>query len=342
MDFEFEMRPEPSAERVQERAREARGEAPWVYKPSFQDTSFSKCSGPDLLPKQLPSSEALGMDVNSLLEAVFSEGLYEEQVRAVIWTIALENAFQREKYAQEMPGFRTATYGFFDPETEADGFGVIAYVAPSLYGVPRGEFRWVSVDDQSFSVIVRPANWRLHAPTVHPALGTSTCWAKSRRPTLKSKSGILTAKHVVGKPAIGSAVPLTSGHGTLLDLAPEGIDAALVQVPSSNWPGSPGTLNCQKFVAQWSDVDVYSPSGQFSTKVTEVSSGRGTLDPSIPLRIFLANPGQSGDSGALVMDSAGRGIGLYMGEVTTPANLQEGFCQHLGQVESSMAVDLFH
>jgi hypothetical protein len=88
-------------------------------------------------------------------------------------------------------------------------------------------------------------------------------------------------------------------------------------------------------------VDVHSPAGLFSTKVTEVSSGRGTLDSSVPLRIFLANAGQGGDSGALVVDSNGNGIGLYTGEVTTPANLQEGFCQHLGQVEKTMAVDLF-
>ena len=81
-------------------------------------------------------------------------------------------------------------------------------------------------------------------------------------------------------------------------------------------------------------------SGTFSTKITEVNSGRGTLHSSIPLRVFLANPGQAGDSGALVRDKNGMGIGLYMGEVTTPANVQEGFCQHLGQVEQSLNIDL--
>ncbi|HEX3472080.1 MAG TPA: hypothetical protein VHT28_12935 [Silvibacterium sp.] len=337
MDFEFEMEPESSRERPKEHQQEGPG---WVAKPSFYDTSMSRSSGPDLLPKATPSAEALGFD---LANAVFAEGLSEDQLRMVLWTIALQNAFERGGYAKETPGFRTATYGFFDPEAEMDGFGVIAYVAPSLHGPTRGEFQWVTVDDQSFSIIVRPAEWRLHAPTVHPALGTSTCWAESRRPRIKNKSAILTAKHVVGQTTIGSAVPMTSGHGTLLDLAPEGIDAALVQVnvPKSQRPEEVNKLTCQKFVAQWTDVDVYSPTGQFSTKVTEVSSGRGTLDPSIPLRIFLANPGQSGDSGALVMDNNGNGVGLYMGEVTTPTNVQEGFCQHLGQVEESMAVDLF-
>lgn len=359
MDFEFEMEPEPSQEQAEARQPEGGTYAQWAHqraeerqpeggtyyqsatKPSFQDTSMSRSSGLDLLPKTFPSTHALGTDFDKLLETLFGEGLFEEQISPVVWTMALQNAFERENYAKEVPGFRLATYGFFDPETEIDGFGVIAYVAPSLLGIPGGQFHWVNVDDQTFPVIVRPANWRLHAPTVHPSLGTSTCWAKSRRVTLKNKPGILTAKHVVAHTTIGSSVSLTSGKGRLLDLAPEGIDAALVQVPTSHWPLSPGTLSCQKFVAQWSDVDMCSPTGRFSTKVTEVSSGRGSLDPSIPLRIFLANHGQSGDSGALVMDNAGRGIGLYMGEVTTPANLQEGLCQHLGQVESSMAVDLF-
>src|SRR5579884_81307 len=338
MGFEFEM----DARRNEPRAQEQEY-SEWVTKESFANTSMNWSSGPKLLPESWPSEEALG-PVHRVLQtnpALF-DGFSEDQARTVFWTIAIQNAFELGGHAKEIPGFRMASYGFFDPETELDGFGVIAYVNPSLHGPAKGEFQWVTVDGQSFPVIARAAVWKLHAPSVHPSLGTSTCWANSRRPTLKNKPAIVTAKHVVGTAIpIGSSVPMTSGHGTLLDLAPEGIDAALVQISRTHWPRNPTQLSCQKFVAQWTDVNVYSPTGVISTKVTEVSSGRGTLDPSIPLRIFLANPGQSGDSGALIIDSTGKGIGLYMGEVTTPANLQEGFCQHLGQVEEAMSVDLF-
>ena len=338
MGFEFEM-----DSRRQQGPAEGLEYARLRAKASFADSSMSKSSGPDLLPRSWPSPHALGptgfaFEKNPAL----LENLSEIQVRAVLWTIAIQNAFESGGYTAEVAGFRAASYGFFDPESEKDGFGVIAYVSPSLHGPNRHEFAWVTVDDQSFPIIRRAAAWRLHAPSIHPSMGTSTCWASSRRPGLRSKPAIVTAKHVVGNTTpIGSAVSMTAGHGTLLDLAPEGIDAALVQVPKTHWPGSTSTLHCQKFVAQWTDVDVHTPSGIISTKVTEVSSGRGTLDPSVPLRIFLANAGQSGDSGALVLDSNGQGIGLYMGEITTPANLQEGFCQHLGQVEEAMSADLF-
>ena len=341
MDFEFEMMPESYRERSENRQREREEVREWANKPTFADTSMSRSSGPELIPKKAPSAAELGMEADMLLETLLLAYVDVDLVHTMMWTMAIQNAFEKGDYTKDIPGFRTASYGFFDPETEMDGFGVIAYVAPSLYGPPRGDFQWVTVSDQNFSVIVRPAEWKLHMPAVDPALGTSTCWAESRRPRLKNKPAILTAKHVVGKMPIGSSVPLTSGRGTLLDLAPEGIDAALVQIQKSHWPANPTKLNCQRFIPPWTDVEVFSPTGRFSTKVIEVSSSRGSLDPNIPVRVYLANRGQSGDSGALVRDNAGNGIGLYMGELTTPANLQEGFCQHLGQVEESMAVDLF-
>ncbi len=334
MGFEFEM-DSPQSER--------RAEQPERRRPSFYDTSMSRSGGLDLIPGKWPSPEWTGYTDEVLARTPSFPGeMPEEQIRAVLWTSAIQNAFESGVYANEIPGFRMASYGFLDPETEENAFGVIAYVAPSLHGPIRGEFQWMTVDGESFPVVVRPAEWKLHAPSIHPSLGTSTCWGESRRPSLKGKPAIVTAKHVVGSTTpVGSSVSMTSGSGTLLDLAPEGIDAALVRVSKSHWPVSRNPLMCPQFVAQWTDVDVHSPAGLFSTKVTEVSSGRGTLDSSVPLRIFLANAGQGGDSGALVVDSNGNGIGLYTGEVTTPANLQEGFCQHLGQVEKTMAVDLF-
>lgn len=316
-------------------------EVQWRLVPTFEQTRMSASRGLELLPKELPASSALGPFQGLLEKCLSLDSHTEDQIRVIYWTVALENAFEATGWAKNIPWFRMATYGFADPEAEGDAFGVIAYLAPSLQELKSRDIPdRLDVSGESFPIILRQAEWHLHVPNIHPVLGTSACWARSQRRLLSDKPAILTAKHVVGERPVGSSVPLNRGHGTLLDLAPEGIDAALVEVPRSQWPASTHPLTWQRFVAQWTDVDVYGTSSRFSTKITEVSSGRGTLDPSIPLRIFLATPGQSGDSGALVLDSAGRGVGLYMGSVMTPANVQEGFCQHLGQVAESLSVDL--
>jgi hypothetical protein len=347
-DFEFEREPSKEPE-PQERSD------PEFYdvERAFHQTRMGTSAGLELLPKGLPSASALGAFEPSLREHVSLQSHTEDEIRVIYWTVAVENAFETAGYARKIPWFKTATYGFADPEAEEDAFGVIAYVALSFHE-PRDRKvpDRLEVNGESFPIIFRQAEWHLHSKllpyfeSVHPADGTSTCWAMSNR-LPKRELAILTAKHVVGKKPVGSSIPLKSsepslrGHGTLLDVAPDGIDAAIIGVPRSLARLDGGPLEWQKFIAQWTDVEVYSTSGTFSTKITEVNSGRGTLDSSIPLRIFLATPGQAGDSGALVLDYAGRGVGLYMGSITTPANVQEGFCQHLGQAAESLDLDLF-
>ncbi len=69
---------------------------------------------------------------------------------------------------------------------------------------------------------------QLHSVGVKPQNGTAACWAKSRRPQLASKTALLTAKHILGQSVLGHSVPLTSGSGRLIDLAPEGRRRSLV------------------------------------------------------------------------------------------------------------------
>lgn len=82
---------------------------------------------------------------------------------------------------------------------------------------------------------------------------------------VSKKVGLLTAKHVVGQRILGNPFPLTKGLGRLLDVAPEGLDAALIQVPRAQLPSHLHAFGAQTHIAQWIDVQVYgSESGVWS------------------------------------------------------------------------------
>lgn len=275
------------------------------------------------------------------------EGLSEQDTLTILWTIALQNAFEEQEIARYIPGVEIISYGFADPDVEEDAFGAIVYTAPRTAGHEQAAeateqaVQAVKIGNLLFPVFVREARWEFHSNPVHPANGSAACWARSKKSALGNKICLLTAKHVVGVRVLGNAVPLTQGFGTLADIAPEGIDAALIQVPSSAYPHRVNPLACQNLIAQWTDVEVRGrESGVIQTKVIEVTSSRGSLHYSIPLRIFLATPGQAGDSGSLVVNDKGEGIGIYMGSVVSPQNQQEGFCQHLGQAVNALSLDL--
>jgi hypothetical protein len=310
--------------------------------------------GYDLLPKHFPDAELLGPYVQTL--RAWSDETKEDsedELRAIHWTVALENAFERSRFAASMPGFQMATYGFANPEIEQPAFGVIVYTAPSeVYKIasfynrdeqnqsdPASPYG-ITVGDVRFPIFVRQREIEFHSLSVNPRSGTAACWAKSKRPPLASKTAVLTAKHIFGQPVLGTTIPLTSGSGKLIDVAPEGVDAALVEVTQT--PATPSRkLRSRTLVAQWIDVDLHTQHSIIRTKVVEVNSSRGTLHHSIPLRIFLAHSANPGDSGSLVTTPSGMGIGLYMGSVTNPGTqLSEGFCQHLAQAASALQVDL--
>jgi hypothetical protein len=145
----------------------------------------------------------------------------------------------------------------------------------------------VKVGNLLFPAFVRPARWEFHQlPQVHPANGTGACWARSLKPGLRTKVGRLTAKHVVGQRILGNPVPLTKGLGRLLDVAPEEIDAALIQVPRAQLPPYLHAFGAQTDIAQWIDVQVYGrESGVYTTQVgltypspPKVANGMATGD----------------------------------------------------------------
>ena len=299
-----------------------------------------KSSGLSLVPREPPGEVALGQFLEDPMLAEAILRMEEPQRQVVLWTAALQTWVVQGKLWERIPGFRFCSVGFADPETEEDAFGVLVYVEPLNN---QEEKFTIEVAGRNFRLIVRPSFEVLHSwPQVHPINGTATCWAQSRKQRT-SEFGFVTAKHVLDGALAGTATPTTAGKGKILEVAPDSIDAALIAVPAS-FKGEPGPpLHCTPYVAQWTDVQFEGMGSRrpVITKVTEVWF-RVANDPSLPGRVFLAFPGKSGDSGALVQDTAGNGIGIYLGGLVNVATQKmEGFCQHLGQAASILECKLY-
>ena len=302
-------------------------------------------SGPRLLPEKF-DIQTLGPFIEEFL--IEAERLTEDLRRVLFWTVRLSLACNpHEVYAKKVPGFKYLSIGFHDPETEDDSFGVILYSCPSLpagqYSEGKIQFPSLEVDGHEFPVVVRGITEHLHQSPPNPPGGTSSCWAKSRVNGSPIGPGILTSKHVVGTiPTLSSQLQLTCGcTGSVADIGPDGIDAALI---TSRCSRTASPLHTRKLVAPWSDVFFEgSSSGRVDTKVTDITDTRGILNSSsLPVRVFLAHHGRGGDSGALVRDSLnGYAVGIYMGMYTDLAGNSGGFAQHAFQATELMDMELY-
>jgi len=299
---------------------------------------ITKSSGPDLLPRADPSPNLIEADPAILQALDTLDSLPRHILR---WVIALATAFYRRQMWRYVRGYRFAAYGFADPEFESDDFCVLLYAFP----IPgfQDEVMWLEVGDDKFPVYVRRSVEIYHASLpVHPSLGTAACWAQSSKISAPGNLGFVTAKHVLGGAQPGSPAQTTRGQGTVLDIGPDGIDAALVEPPPSVSPVLGSRLTVVPIVAPWTDVSFDgSQSGRIQTKVTSVTDTRGSLNPHVPARVFLAHHGKNGDSGALVLDSGGQGVGIYTAMIVDAAGRAEGCSQLLAQVEYVMQLTLY-
>jgi hypothetical protein len=300
----------------------------------------NKSSGFKLIPEALPGERPLGhfLDDSAFRQTIIE--IEEPQRRMMLWTAALQT-WVLDRELQKAPGFRFASIGFADPETEVDAFGVLVYFNALTDESPKN---FIEVAGQKFVLIVRPSYEELHGwPQVHPLRGTATCWAEPRKPSVRTRTSFLTAKHVLEGGHVGETVETTAGKGKIVGLGPDSIDAALVAPPDAAVKKLGKPLPCVPYIAQLSDVQFEGIGSRrpVKTKVTEVWF-RDANDPSLPGRIFLAMPGTPGDSGALVRDIVGNGIGIYLGgQVNVATQRMEGFCQHLGQAAGILDCDLF-
>jgi len=83
-------------------------------------------------------------------------------------------------------------------------------------------------------------------------------------------------------------------------------------------------------------------SGIVSTTVTSVTELFGTLSARIPARVFIAHAGRQGDSGALIRDEAGNGVGIYTDRFVDIAGREQGMGMHLAQIVDTMKLTLYN
>jgi hypothetical protein len=132
----------------------------------------------------------------------------------------------------------------------------------------------------------------------------------------------------------------------VIDVAPAGIDAALVDTPEP-FVTSSKAMKAIAAVAPWIDVEFTgASSGPHVTKVTATTDQLGILNsPLFPMRVLLAKHGQAGDSGALILEKASsrkpKAVGLYMAKYTDTAGRPGGLAQHMEQVVEIMDMELY-
>jgi hypothetical protein len=319
---------------------------------------FAESDGPDLLPRVsidefrdvlFKIDEEFARDDQShIAERVLEEVAEDDDKRRTMyWSIRLFLKLRERAadIAHRVAGFWQFAVGFLDPVAEGNAFGVIALAQGDVTESTEA-FTPIEIDKTLFQVVVRPITIAEHAlPAMHPSNGTVACWAKSRANTKNSKLGVLTAKHVAGT-RIGSRLKFNGAIGKVVDVAPDGIDAALVDPPDT-FDKASKRLKAAVAVAPWIDVEfIGTASGAHTTKVLSTTDQLGILNsPLFPVRILLADHGESGDSGALITETFGgsqqRAIGLYMGQFTDQAARIGGLAQHMEQVVQIMDMELY-
>jgi hypothetical protein len=301
--------------------------------------------GPTRLPSEMSPEKikpTLGWQFDQFWD------LPPEQQLTLYWAMRLMDRAAEEQIHHSVPGFRYLRAGFIEESDKTEttatprGFGVTVVAAALTRANAQGA-QWLPslvADGHEFPVLVQRPVEMLHSPIVRPATGSSGCWAYSRVGRTKRGPGLLTAKHVLGD-ATGGRIPLTDGtFADILDLAPDGIDAALVSTPEAVGQCQ---LPVQRLVAPWAEVEfVGAITGPHRTKIKSITDTRGILgSPFLPCRLFLGEHGAGGDSGALVRDATtGAAVGIYMGELLDPVGTSEGIAQHMYQAQLIMDLNL--
>jgi hypothetical protein len=254
----------------------------------------------------------------------------------------LQEAFEHQQAWRQYPGFWFAAYGLFETFDVDDpwAFGVIVYAQDE----PPSDYEF-AVDGERMPVDVRiGARYVPAAGKVHPLDGTTTCHARSGR-VAPADTTLLTAAHILSPSlttpvSVGDEVQLGSGRGIVVDVGPPAIDAMLV-LPHGEELEHGSRLEVEDRPAPYTEAYVHTSGLVQETMLMSVTDALGTLSPYVPSRLFLADACSAGDSGSLVTNREGKGIGIYTGRIQDIAGKAvHGVCQHLGQVVHCMNLSL--
>jgi hypothetical protein len=236
-----------------------------------------------------------------------------------------------------------------DPDFEQDKFGVIIHhiddpMAPRDTSAAYEDN--LKIGDVAFPVVRRFSAIVRDTSKLHPASGTGTCMARTRKrgkKKINAPTWLVTAEHVVhGKDDV--AVFDSSGRfieqGTVELTASSGIDAATIRVTSQKVGAR---LNAVNPVPQWMDVELTTQRGITRGTVSAVTDMRGSLSSYIPGRVFISVHGTGGDSGSPVTDekTPDQLVGIYIGTIRTQSGIVEGICQHAAQAGADLGVNFF-
>ena len=264
-----------------------------------------------------------------------------DETRLWYWGTRLLLESRRRSRLRAIPGYAYTAAGFLDPHAERnpDGyFGLIVYTTAADRPSQPEFLKRIEIEGERFPVVVRPIRFERQAPTTQPAAGWSSCWARTKVKSGQTLGpGILTAQHVYDGYSLGQQVPLENGtRGVLLDVAPPGIDAAVVQTDEAPPPDA-RTLTVTPYVAAGSPATMQLRDRIVETTVVETNNTFLVFDSAaLPLRIGFQHAGVAGDSGGLVLDHTGTAIGIYLGMAVNIAEQRLGLAQHLFQASEVM------
>jgi len=217
------------------------------------------------------------------------------------------------------------------------GLGIILDV-PNWPGPPFlivDYVRFPRLNNAVFPVAIRQSDSDLHLG--HPANATGTCWAQCKDSALW---GMITAGHVVKSNRPGRIVPMATGNsGALVRCYFQPVDAAFVQTdpPDLSLTGLP----VLSFPSVGMPVEVECQSRSVSRTIVEVANNCGVLHTrAIGVLVYLDNPLNPGDSGALVRVHTGEAVGIYTGALQVPGapSGQRGLAQNFEQAVFALNV----
>jgi hypothetical protein len=295
----------------------------------------------DLVPQEIRA--AIGLNL-------FAAGQDEPDLinRSARWTYAM---FRELDEGEAQPFLKTAAplttldwkqlhpaVGALDPDFEIEAFGLVIHL-PIAQSAMIGEVRFPRLD-RSFPVAVRVVVEDLHAlPTLTNA--SSACWAEDN--TQAGFWGFLTCRHALSHVSSGATVPLNGGgNGNVRRKAPTTVDAAFVG--TNNPSMAMNRLQVATSATAGQSVDVATGAGLVARSVVEITNTLGVIDdPYHPIKVYIDQPCQPGDSGSLVSLRSNAGIGIYCGSLSGAtvgghAGQTVGFAQHLEQAISVLDV----
>src|SRR5262249_25429690 len=142
---------------------------------------------------------------------------------------------------------------------------------------------------------------------------SSACWAKDN--TQVGEWGFLTCRHALFNVLTGARVPLSGGGTGKVRKAPATVDAAFIT--TNHPPASVNPLRVATAATAGQSVNVATATGIVARKVVDTTNTFGVIrDPYHPIKVYLNQPCQPGDSGSLVLLTPNVGFGIYLGELS--------------------------